>query len=87
MTRARGFTQDDAHIYTTREQMRDELGRLLTFVLELLRDYGLGEFYLENLRPGTYDVTFEFEGRKCSIALKVPESEETIVDLGGIACE
>jgi len=47
MTRARGFTQDDAHIYCTREQMRDELGSLLTFVLDLLRDYGLGEFYLE----------------------------------------
>ncbi|MDO8107834.1 threonine--tRNA ligase [Isoptericola sp. b441] len=47
MTRARGFTQDDAHIYCTREQMRDELGSLLTFVLQLLRDYGLEEFYLE----------------------------------------
>ncbi|HEY0117858.1 MAG TPA: threonine--tRNA ligase [Cellulomonas sp.] len=47
MTRARGFTQDDAHIYTTREQMRDELASLLTFVLDLLRDYGLNEFYLE----------------------------------------
>jgi threonyl-tRNA synthetase len=47
MTRARGFTQDDAHIYCTREQMKDELARLLTFVLELLRDYGLDDFYLE----------------------------------------
>jgi threonyl-tRNA synthetase len=47
MTRARGFTQDDAHIYCTREQMRDELASLLTFVLELLRDYGLDDFYLE----------------------------------------
>ncbi|WP_420114722.1 threonine--tRNA ligase [Pseudactinotalea sp.] len=47
MTRARGFTQDDAHIYCTREQMRDELGSLLTFVLDLLRDYGLNDFYLE----------------------------------------
>jgi threonyl-tRNA synthetase len=47
MTRARGFTQDDAHIYCSREQMRDELGSLLTFVLQLLRDYGLEEFYLE----------------------------------------
>ncbi len=47
MTRARGFTQDDSHIYCTREQMRDELGSLLTFVLQLLRDYGLEEFYLE----------------------------------------
>ena len=47
LTRARGFTQDDAHIYTTREQMRDELASLLSFVLDLLRDYGLDDFYLE----------------------------------------
>jgi threonyl-tRNA synthetase len=47
LTRARGFTQDDAHIYTTREQMAGELKSLLQFVLELLRDYGLDDFYLE----------------------------------------
>lgn len=47
LTRARGFTQDDAHIYCTREQMREELAGLLTFVLDLLRDYGLDDFYLE----------------------------------------
>ena len=47
LTRARGFTQDDAHIYCTREQMKDELASLLTFVLDLLRDYGLDDFYLE----------------------------------------
>ena len=47
LTRARGFTQDDAHIYCTRDQMKDELARLLTFVLDLLRDYGLDDFYLE----------------------------------------
>ena len=47
LTRARGFTQDDAHIYTTREQMREELSSLLSFVLDLLRDYGLDDFYLE----------------------------------------
>ena len=47
MTRARGFTQDDAHIYCTREQMADELTSLLTFVLQLLQDYGLDDFYLE----------------------------------------
>ena len=47
LTRARGFTQDDAHIYTTREQMREELSSLLTFVLSLLKDYGLNDFYLE----------------------------------------
>jgi threonyl-tRNA synthetase len=47
LTRARGFTQDDAHIYCTPEQMADELDSLLTFVLDLLRDYGLDDFYLE----------------------------------------
>ncbi|MCU4749650.1 MULTISPECIES: threonine--tRNA ligase [unclassified Streptomyces] len=47
LTRARGFTQDDSHIYCTTEQMPDELDSLLTFVLNLLRDYGLNDFYLE----------------------------------------
>ena len=47
LTRARGFTQDDAHIYCTREQMREELTRTLEFVLSLLKDYGLDDFYLE----------------------------------------
>lgn len=47
LTRARGFTQDDAHIYCTREQMRDEIATTLDFVLDLLKAYGLDEFYLE----------------------------------------
>ncbi|MET9468764.1 threonine--tRNA ligase [Streptomyces sp. NPDC006544] len=47
LTRSRGFTQDDAHIYCTKEQMAEELDRTLTFVLNLLRDYGLTDFYLE----------------------------------------
>ncbi|MFI0412057.1 threonine--tRNA ligase [Actinomadura sp. 3N508] len=47
LTRVRGMTQDDAHIYCTREQMVDEIKKLLAFVLDLLRDYGLNEFYLE----------------------------------------
>jgi threonyl-tRNA synthetase len=47
LTRARGFTMDDSHIFTTREQMRDELASLLRFVLDLLGDYGLTDFYLE----------------------------------------
>jgi threonyl-tRNA synthetase len=47
LTRVRGLTQDDAHIYCAREQMRGELASLLRFVLELLRDYGLNDFYLE----------------------------------------
>ncbi|MFG2181903.1 threonine--tRNA ligase [Streptomyces abikoensis] len=47
LTRSRGFTQDDSHIYCTKEQMPEELDTLLTFVLDLLRDYGLNEFELE----------------------------------------
>ncbi|MFC7897128.1 threonine--tRNA ligase [Streptomyces sp. NPDC057381] len=47
LTRSRGFTQDDSHIYCTKEQMPQELDTLLTFVLDLLRDYGLNEFELE----------------------------------------
>ncbi|PJJ00840.1 threonyl-tRNA synthetase [Streptomyces sp. 2333.5] len=47
LTRARGFTQDDSHIYCSKEQMPEELDSLLTFVLDLLRDYGLHDFYLE----------------------------------------
>ena len=47
LTRVRGLTMDDAHIFLTREQVGTELRRLLTFVLDLLRDYGLNDFYLE----------------------------------------
>ncbi|MCX8561597.1 threonine--tRNA ligase [Mycolicibacterium mucogenicum] len=47
LTRVRGMTQDDAHIYVTREQMRDELTTLLQFVLDLLSDYGLDDYFLE----------------------------------------
>ena len=47
LTRVRGLTMDDAHIYCTRDQMRDELTSLLRFVLDLLGDYGLDDFYLE----------------------------------------
>jgi len=47
LTRVRGMTQDDAHIFTTKEQMGDELRSVLTFTLTLLRDYGLDDFYLE----------------------------------------
>ena len=47
LTRLRGMTQDDSHIYCTKAQMPGELTSLLTFVLDLLRDYGLDDFYLE----------------------------------------
>jgi len=47
ITRARGFTQDDAHLYVSRESIETELTSVLNFVLDLLRDYGLTDFYLE----------------------------------------
>ncbi|HEV7654776.1 MAG TPA: threonine--tRNA ligase [Mycobacteriales bacterium] len=47
LTRVRGMTQDDAHIFCTQEQVAGELASLLTFVLQLLADYGLDDFYLE----------------------------------------
>ncbi|WP_434612322.1 threonine--tRNA ligase [Arthrobacter sp. A5] len=47
LTRVRGMTQDDAHLYCTRGQMKDELTKTLNFVLGLLKDYGLNDFYLE----------------------------------------
>ena len=52
LTRVRGLTMDDAHIFTTREQMADEVRSIITFVLEVLRDYGLRDFFLElSTRP------------------------------------
>ncbi|MBI3688953.1 MAG: threonine--tRNA ligase [Actinobacteria bacterium] len=59
LTRVRGLTQDDSHIYCTREQMADELAGLLRFVLDLLRDYGLTDF---NLELSTRDDSPKFIG-------------------------
>ena len=47
LTRVRGMTQDDAHLFVTPDQMEQELKNVLKFVLDLLRDYGLNDFYLE----------------------------------------
>ncbi len=47
LTRARGFTQDDAHIYCTEDQLEQELTTVLDFIISLLKDYGLDDFYLE----------------------------------------
>jgi threonyl-tRNA synthetase len=47
LTRVRGMTQDDAHIFATRDQLHSELTNTLNFVLGLLKDYGLEDFYLE----------------------------------------
>ncbi|GGK91342.1 threonine--tRNA ligase [Planomonospora parontospora subsp. parontospora] len=89
LTRVRGLTQDDAHIYCTREQMRDELASLLRFVLDLLRDYGLSDFYLElsTKNPDKSigdDATWEEATRTLR---EVAESEqlELVLDPGGAA--
>ncbi|HEY2790836.1 MAG TPA: threonine--tRNA ligase, partial [Micromonosporaceae bacterium] len=55
LTRVRGLTMDDSHIYCTQEEMQNELRSLLTFVLDLLRDYGLDDFYLELSTRGDSD--------------------------------
>ncbi len=89
LTRARGFTQDDAHIYCTREQMRLELGRLLQFVLELLKDYGLDDFYLEvsSKNPEKFvgdDATWE-EATNTLREVGISSGLELVEDPGGAA--
>jgi threonyl-tRNA synthetase len=89
MTRARGFTQDDAHIYCTREQMADELTSLLTFVLDLLKDYGLTDFYLElsTRNPDKSVGTDEVWAEATETLRAVAESSglELVPDPGGAA--
>ncbi|HEX7168968.1 MAG TPA: threonine--tRNA ligase [Acidimicrobiales bacterium] len=87
LTRVRGMTQDDAHIFCTREQMADELGSLLTFVLGLLSDYGLSDFYLElSTRPEEKAVGTDDEWDEATEALRVVASGmdlELVLDEGG----
>ncbi|MBE3013889.1 threonine--tRNA ligase [Microbispora sp. NEAU-D428] len=89
LTRVRGLTQDDAHIYCTREQMRDELTSLLRFVLDLLRDYGLEDFYLElsTKDPEKYVGSDETWEEATQTLREVAESEklELVLDPGGAA--
>ena len=60
LTRARGFTQDDSHIFCTPEQLPGELASLLDFVVGLLRDFGLTDFEAElSTRPDKYVGTIE----------------------------
>ncbi|RNF83013.1 threonine--tRNA ligase [Streptomyces botrytidirepellens] len=90
LTRARGFTQDDSHIYCTKEQAPDELDSLLTFVLNLLRDYGLSDFYLE---LSTRDDSDKFigsdeqweEGTELLRRAAEKQGLELVMDPGGAA--
>ncbi len=89
LTRARGFTQDDAHIYCTKEQMPGELDSLLTFVLDLLRDYGLDDFYLElSTRDPDKSVGSDEEWDEATAALRAAgerQGLELVLDEGGAA--
>ncbi len=89
LVRVRGMTQDDAHIYCTPEQMDGELTSLLRFVLDLLRDYGLDDFYLElsTKNPEKFVGTDESWARATE-ALEVAAREsglELVPDPGGAA--
>ena len=89
ITRARGFTQDDAHIYCTKEQMPNELDSLLTFVLNLLRDYGLTDFYLElSTRNPEKSVGEDSDWQEATEALRkaaLAQNLELVLDEGGAA--
>ena len=90
LTRVRGMTQDDAHIYCTPDQLQAELTSLLEFVLNLLRDYGLDDFYLE---LSTRDDSPKFVGdpaewEKATEALRQAAGVsglELVLDPGGAA--
>jgi threonyl-tRNA synthetase len=89
LTRVRGMTQDDAHIFATRDQLESELTSLLTFVLDLLKDYGLDDFYLElsSKDPVKYVGSDEIWDEATEILRRVAtESGLTLVpDPGGAA--
>lgn len=89
LTRVRGMTQDDAHIYCTRDQMQDELKNLLTFVLDLLRDYGLDDFYLElSTRNPEKSIGSDSEWAEATAALEEAATSsglELVPDPGGAA--
>ncbi len=87
LTRARGFAQDDAHIFTTKEHMAEEISSLLDFVLDLLRDYGLDDFYLElSTKPEGKAIGSDAEWEEATEALRVAASSkdlELVLDPGG----
>ena len=89
LTRVRGMTQDDSHIYCTREQMRDELASLLRFVLDLLSDYGLNDFFLElsTKDPNKYVGSDELWEEATETLREVAESSglHLVPDPGGAA--
>src|ERR1700749_1741114 len=89
LTRVRGMTQDDAHIYRTREQMREELTSVLRFVLDLLADYGLNDYYLElsTKDPEKYSGSDEMWEEATDVLREVAEASglHLVADPGGAA--
>jgi len=89
LTRVRGMTQDDAHIFCTEDQMQSELKSLLQFVLDLLRDYGLDDFYLElSTRNPEKSVGTDENWEKATEALRQAAEEsglDLVPDPGGAA--
>ena len=87
LTRVRGMTQDDAHLFCTKEQMPEELDRTLQFVLGLLADYGLDDFYLElSTKPEGKAVGTDEEWEEATELLRVAASKmglDLVLDEGG----
>ena len=87
LTRVRGLTMDDSHIFTTKEQMAEELVSLLDFVLDLLADYGLDDFYLElSTRPPGKAVGTDEEWEEATETLRqaaATKDLELVLDEGG----
>jgi len=87
LTRVRGMTQDDAHIFCTKEMMATELHTLLVFVLDLLADYGLSDFYLElSTKPEGKAVGTDAEWDEATGALRSTAEQmglELVLDEGG----
>ncbi|ORT95831.1 threonine--tRNA ligase, partial [Frankia casuarinae] len=87
LTRVRGLTQDDAHLFCAREQLPTELDSVLTFVLGLLRDFGLTDFYLElSTRPAGKAVGTDEEWAQATELLREAAQKqdlELVMDPGG----
>ncbi|WP_026239892.1 threonine--tRNA ligase [Parafrankia discariae] len=87
LTRVRGLTQDDAHLFCAREQLPTELDTVLKFVLGLLRDYGLEDFYLElSTRPPGKAIGSDEEWEEATELLREAASKqdlELVMDEGG----
>jgi threonyl-tRNA synthetase len=87
LTRVRGMTQDDAHIFCSKEQMGGELRSLLVFVLDLLRDFGLDDFYIElSTKPEEKAVGSDEDWAEATDALRAAAEElglDVVMDIGG----